>query len=263
MIVCSTRQIAYDLLKVFEEKYPEWFEERKYPIGLSVSKEDEDRLKPLPLIAMVASIGKNDPKDMYNYLGGIKNDKRSEELDLMFKNDKSNFHIVIVVDMWITGFDVPSLTFMYNDKPLQKHLLIQTISRVNRKFPGKNYGLIVDYIGIRDNMRQAMKMYGGDTSVAPSGDDIKQATDTFRDELEILKNLFYDYDLKPFLNPNCEPVERYKLLTKAAEYVFGSLEDFDYETPSGKTKRISFKTYFLNIVKKMRFAFEICQPSGE
>ena len=66
--------------------------------------------------------------------------------------------------MWITGFDVPSLTYLYNDKPLKKHLLIQTISRVNRKYLGKDYGMIIDYIGIRDNMREAMKVYGGDTS---------------------------------------------------------------------------------------------------
>ena len=64
---------------------------------------------------------------MYNYLGGVRNDKRSDDLDAAFKQEKSNFRLVIVVDMWITGFDVPSLTYMYNDKPLKKHLLIQTM----------------------------------------------------------------------------------------------------------------------------------------
>lgn len=124
---------------------------------------------------------------MYNYLGGVKNDKRSEELDAAFKQEKSNFRIVIVVDMWITGFDVPCLTYLYNDKPLKKHLLIQTISRVNRKYPGKEYGMVIDYIGIRDNMREAMKLYGGNTSVAPTSDDVEQATSVFREELEVLK----------------------------------------------------------------------------
>ena len=123
-------------------------------------------------MAMVASVGKNDPKEMYDYLGGVTNNKRSSDLDASFKEDKSNFHIVIVVDMWITGFDVPSLTLLYNDKPLQKHILIQTISRVNRKYPGKEYGMIVDYIGIRNNMRKAMKIYGGNISIAPSEDDV-------------------------------------------------------------------------------------------
>ena len=85
-------------------------------------------MKPMPFMAMVSSVGSNDEKDMYDYLGGVKNDKRSEELDAAFKQEKSNFSIVIVVDMWITGFDVPCLTYLYNDKPLKKHLLIQTIS---------------------------------------------------------------------------------------------------------------------------------------
>lgn len=263
MVVCSSRPIAYKLLKTFESKYPEWFVEKKTPDGTDVSKEELKELKAMPFIAMVASVGKNDPTEMYNYLGGVQNDKRSEDLDAMFKNDKSNFHIVIVVDMWITGFDVPSLTYMYNDKPLQKHQLIQTISRVNRKYPGKEYGLIVDYIGIRDNMRQAMKIYGGDTSVAPTEDDVKQATSSFREELEILKRLFTDYDLKPFLDPNCNPVDRYTLLAKAAEYVFKSTQELQSENSKGKSNKVSFKTYFLRTVKRMRLAFEICQPSGE
>ncbi|MFU0519785.1 type I restriction enzyme endonuclease domain-containing protein [Gardnerella swidsinskii] len=198
---------------------------------------------------------------MYNYLGGVKNDKRCEELDAAFKQEKSNFHIVIVVDMWITGFDVPSLTYLYNDKPLKKHLLIQTISRVNRKYPGKEYGMVIDYIGIRDNMREAMKVYGGDTSVAPTSDDVEQATSAFREEIEILKALFTDYDLAPFLNTKCDPVERYKLLSKAAEYVFTSAQVLQTEG-NGKTNQVSFKTYFLKSVKRMRSAFDICQPSG-
>lgn len=264
MIVCSNRKIAYQLLQKFKASYPEWFEEKKCPDNIEVSAEELKELKPMPFIAMVASVGKNDPKDMYDYLGGVKNDTRSDDFDAMFKQDKSNFHIVIVVDMWITGFDVPSLTYLYNDKPLQKHQLIQTISRVNRKYAGKEYGLIVDYIGIRNNMRQAMKLYGGDTSVAPTEDDVEQATNTFREELEILKQLFRDYDLKPFLDPNCDPVKRYTLLAKAAEYVFVSTEILNTHTNDSKgSKSVSFKTYFLKIVKRMRTAFEVCQPSGE
>ena len=182
------------------------------PDGCSAKEEELRELKQMPFIAMVASVGSNDEPEMYNYLGGVRNSKRSEELDAAFKQDKSNFHIAIVVDMWITGFDVPSLTYMYNDKPLKKHLLIQTISRVNRKHPGKDYGFIVDYIGIRDNMREAMKIYGGDNSIAPTADDVQQATDVFREELSILKDLFAGYDLAPFLDPAGDPALRYRLL---------------------------------------------------
>lgn len=262
MIVCSKREIAYNLLMIFKEKYPEWFEERKTPEYVTASDEELRKLKPMPFIAMIASVGKNDKEDMYDYLGGTSNGKRSEELDAAFKEDKSNFRIVIVVDMWITGFDVPSLTYMYNDKPLQKHQLIQTISRVNRKYPGKDHGLIVDYIGIRDNMREALKLYGGDTSIAPTEDDIEQATEAFNEMLCVLKDLFKGYDLVPFLNPEADPAERYRLLAKAAEYVFYSTQELSLEQRSAKNK-VSFKTYFLKTVKRMRTAYDICQPSGE
>mgnify|MGYP004657475179 FL=1 len=262
MVVCSKREIAYALLKQFQTKYPEWFVEKKISDGTSVTEEELRELKPMPFMAMVASVGSNDAADMYNYLGGTKNDKRSEALDAAFKQEKSNFHIAIVVDMWITGFDVPTLTYMYNDKPLQKHQLIQTISRVNRKYPGKEYGMVIDYIGIRENMREAMKMYGGKESVAPTADDVEQATAVFREELEILKALFKNYDLQPFLNPACDPLERYTLLAQAAEYVFSSTQELKYESKKGSQK-VPFKTYFLKTVKRMRMAFDICQPSGE
>ena len=263
MIVCSSRPTAYKLLQKFKDKYPEWFVEKKHPDNVSVTPEELKELKPMPYIAMVSSVGKNDESEMYNYLGGVTNDKRSSELDAAFKQEKSNFSIVIVVDMWITGFDVPALTLLYNDKPLQKHLLIQTISRVNRKYPGKEYGMIVDYIGIRDNMRQAMKVYGGGTSVAPTPDDVAQTTGIFREELEILKNLFKGYDLTPFLNPECDPIERYTLLAKAAEFVFVSTMELQINGDKGNAKKVSFKTYFLKTVKRMRSAFELCQPCGE
>ena len=264
MIVCSSRPIAYKLLQKFKDKYPEWFIEKKALDGVAVTKEELSKLKPMPFMAMVSSVGKNDPADMYNYLGGASNDSRSDTLDAMFKQPKSNFQIVIVVDMWITGFDVEPLTYLYNDKPLQKHQLIQTISRVNRKYPGKEYGLIIDYIGIRNNMREAMKVYGGNNSVAPSADDVEQATTVFREELETLKLLFKEYDLSPFLNPNCDPVKRYQLLSSAAEYVFKSTEELNHSSEDGmKTKKVSFKTYFLKVTKRMHSAYEICQPSGE
>lgn len=264
MIVCSSRPIAYELVTKFKDKYPEWFEEKKSPDGIEVSENELKELRPMPFIAMVSSVGSNDKDEMYNYLGGVKNDKRSAELDAAFKQEKSNFSIAIVVDMWITGFDVPTLTYLYNDKPLQKHLLIQTISRVNRKYPGKEYGFIIDYIGIRDNMREAMKIYGGDNSVAPSPDDVEQATSLFREELEILKRLFNGFDLSPFLNPNSDPANRYTLLAKAAEFVFASTQELHTEANGGKrVDKVTFKTYFLKSVKRMRAAYDICQPSGE
>lgn len=261
MIVCSKREIAYDLLSIFKDKYPEWFIEKKVPNNSNATPEEIKKLKKVPFMAMVASVGKNDKKEMYDYLGGTQNSKRSDELDAAFKAEKSNLSIVIVVDMWITGFDVPCLTYMYNDKPLQKHQLIQTISRVNRKYEGKDFGLIIDYIGIRDNMRQALKVYGGDTTVAPTVDDIDQATEIFHDNLSLLIDQFTNFDLAPFMDPNGSPFERYKLLSSAAEYVFYSTEELNVEGKY-RTNKVSFKTYFLKTVKRMRKAYDICQPSG-
>ena len=262
MIVCSSREIAYRLLMVFKTKYPHWFEERKTPESINATADEIRELKNVPFMAMVASVGKNDEKSMYDYLGGTQNDKRTDTLDAMFKAEKSNLSIVIVVDMWITGFDVPCLTYMYNDKPLQKHQLIQTISRVNRKYTGKEFGLIIDYIGIRDNMRQALKIYGGDTSVAPTDDDIEQATMIFYENISVLKDMFKYYDLSPFMDPDGDPFERYRLLARAAEYVFVSVEELNIEGKR-KSHKVSFKTYFLKTVKRMRKAYDICQPSGE
>ena len=264
MIVSSNRKIAYNLLLKFKEHYPEWFIERKNPEDIEATPEELKELKEVPTIAMVASVGSNDEPEMYNYLGGLKNDQRSDKFDAAFKQPKSNFRIVIVVDMWITGFDVECLTYMYNDKPLQKHSLIQTISRANRKYPDKKYGLIIDYIGIRDQMLEARKIYGGDSTLAPNEDDVEQATLLFREYLEILVNLLKGYDLTPFLDVNTDPATRYTLLAKAAEYVFASNETLNSVSKDGKkTKKVTFKTYFLKAVKRMRNAYDICQPSGE
>lgn len=265
MIVCANRKIAYDLLMKFKEHYPEWFEKRKTPKDTVVTSEELKRLSPMPTIAMVSSVGSNDPEEMYNYLGGARNDKRSDELDAAFKEPHSNFRLVIVVDMWITGFDIECLTYLYNDKPLQKHGLIQTISRVNRKYPGKEYGLVVDYIGIHDQMEEAMKMYSRKGSnIAPSDDDVEQATAIFREHLAILRELFKEYDLTPFLHTDTPDTDRYRLLARAAEYVFASTQALYTVSNDGKKKsKVSFKTYFLKEVKRMRMAYNICQPSGE
>lgn len=261
MITCANRKIAFTLLEIFRAKFPQWFELKKTPNDSRASKEELKRLTPMPFMAMVSSVSSNDKKEMYEYLGGVKNNERSAKLAAAFKDEKSNLRVVIVVDMWITGFDVPTLNFLYNDKPLQKHLLVQTISRVNRKSADKEYGMIVDYIGIRDNMREAMKVYGGEGSIAPSADDVEQATQAFRNELEILKNLFVGYDLTPFLMNDFEPTKRYELLASTAEFVFASTQMLNLQA-NNSVKKLSFKAYFLAVVKRMRMAYDLAQPSG-
>ncbi|MFN4892480.1 MAG: type I restriction endonuclease subunit R [Bacteroidota bacterium] len=258
MIVCSKRKIAYRLLQKFREQKPEWFDEKKSPDDSKLTAEELKKLSPMPTIAMVATRGKDDPKEMFDYLG----DKaRSKKLDDAFKSDNSNFRIVIVVDMWITGFDVPCLSFLYNDKPLQKQTLIQTISRVNRKYEGKEYGYIIDYIGIRDNMMEAMRKFGGET-FGPSEDDVKQALETLTIELKILSEVFVDFDITAFTDSQTTPLERLECLSSAADYIITLNDQLKLSNDKEKPKSVSAKTFFLAHVKRLRTAYDICQPSN-
>jgi len=258
MIVCSKRKIGYRLLQKFREQKPEWFEEKKSPDDSKLTAEQLKELSPMPTIAMVATRGKDDPADMFNYFG----DKaRSKKLDDAFKSENSNFRIVIVVDMWITGFDVPCLSFLYNDKPLQKQTLIQTISRVNRKYEGKEYGYIIDYIGIRDNMMEAMRKFGGET-FGPSEDDVQQALEALIIELKILSDVFVDFDITPFTDSNTSPLERLECLSSAADYIITLTEQLNLSNEKDKPKTVGVKTFFLAHVKRLRTAYDVCQPSN-
>ena len=258
MVVCSKREIGYALLQKFRKLQPDWFEERKAPEDYVVPEKEMKELVPMPTIAMVATRGKNDVKDMYDYLS---DKKRTKALENAFKQEYSNFRIVIVVDMWITGFDVPCLTYLYNDKPLQKHTLVQTVSRVNRKYPGKDFGYIIDYIGIRDNMREAMKKYGGET-FGPSEDDVQQALGALLVELELINQLFVGFNLKPFIDKNSKPLDRLECLGKASEHILTLSKMYNVAKEGKKPKKVDAKTFFFAHIKRLKTAYDICQPSN-
>ena len=258
MVVCSKREIGYALLQKFRKLQPDWFEERKAPEDYVVPEKEMKELVPMPTIAMVATRGKNDVKDMYDYLS---DKKRTKALENAFKQEYSNFRIVIVVDMWITGFDVPCLTYLYNDKPLQKHTLVQTVSRVNRKYPGKDFGYIIDYIGIRNNMMEAMKKYGGET-FGPREDDVQQALGALLVELELINQLFVGFNLKPFIDKNSKPLDRLECLGKASEHVLTLSKMYNVAKEGKKPKKVDAKTFFLAHIKRLKTAYDICQPSN-
>ena len=249
MIVFSTREIAYKFVSKLKEQRPDWFvAKRVADESQYVSPEDKAKLeqyKSLPMVNMVATRNKNDPKEMYDLLG----DKSYRQmLDLEFKKDDSNFRIAVVVDMWITGFDVPSLALLYNDKPLKRHTLIQTISRVNRVYPGKDCGLIVDYIGIRENMRKAMKEFGGGAeNPAPP---IEDTYGIFKNELSILKEMLHTFDSSAFFEGS--PIERLNCLQQAAEFVLAQ----------PKQGELAFQTIYKGHVSRLKAAFAILQPGG-
>lgn len=258
MIVCSKRQIAYRLLKKFEKLRPEWFKERKSPDDSKLPPEELRRLSPMPTIAMVATRSANDPADMWQYLG---DKKRTKQLDDAFKAEQSNFRLVIVVDMWITGFDVPCLTYLYNDKPLQKQTLVQTISRVNRNYPGKDFGYVIDYIGIHKNMMEAMRRFEGD-DFGPSDDDVAQSLEALRIELELIRQVFAGFDLTPFTSKDVKPLVHLECLSAAAEHIITMNEMLHIESEKGLPKKVDAKTFFLAHVKRLRAAYDICQPSN-
>jgi len=241
MIVCADRTLAYNLLKEIVALRPDWNKPRRSENDAALSKSQLEKLMPLEKIKLVATQGDNDEKELYD-LCGTKDYRQM--LDRQFKNNNSNFKIAIVVDMWITGFDVPSLAVMYIDKPLQKHTLIQTISRVNRVFDGKDMGLVVDYIGIKQDMLEALKKYGSPHE-SPV-DEISVALAVFRNHLALLDELLHDFDSTKFYSG--EPLERLLCLDAAAEYVQISKE---------------MESRFMSISRKMKAAYEICFPSGE
>ena len=239
MFVCSSRPIAYELYKNVLELRPEWGKIKVCDEGAVLTDKEKKEIKPMERMKMVMTRGKDDPEDMY-YLLGTKEDRK--EMDRQFKNEKSNFKIAIVVDMWLTGFDVPFLDTMYIDKPIQRHNLIQTISRVNRKFEGKNKGLIVDYIGIKKQMNLALAHYNKKDS--DIFEDIEQSIVVVKDQLDLLHKLFHKFDSSKYFKGS--PLEQLNTLNKGAEFA---------QITQDIEKR------FMYIVKRLKAAYDICSGS--
>lgn len=239
MFVCSNRLIAYELYKEIIRTRPQWAQVKTADEGAELSEREKKEIKPMPKINMVMTRGQDDPEDLYNALG-TKDDRK--ELDRQFKMAKSNFKIAIVVDMWLTGFDVPFLDTMYIDKPLQQHSLIQTISRVNRKYAGKNKGLVVDYIGIKRQMNLALKQYS--SFEGKNFEDIEESIVVVKDHLDLLEAIFHKFDSSKYFGGG--PLEKLQTLNRAAEYV-------------QITQQLERR--FMNLVKRMKAAYDICSGS--
>ena len=241
MFVCSNRSIAYEFYKNVIALRPEWNKKRLSDNESQLNQEDKRKLKPMEKIRMVMTRNKDDAKELYDTLGTNENRR---ELDRQFKIAKSNFKIAIVVDMWLTGFDVPFLDAIYIDKPVQQHSLIQTISRVNRVYEGKEVGLVVDYIGIKSNMNIALAKYGKVHS--DDFTDTNKAVTIVKDQLDLLGKLYSKFDLSPYFTGS--PLEKLKCLNNAAEYV-QLTEDLE--------KR------FMGMVKTLKSAYDLCCSSDE
>ncbi len=239
LFVCSNRDIAYRFYNNVITLRPEWNEVKIAADVSELSEEEQKKIKPMETIKMIMTRGKDDPKALYDLLGS--SDYR-KTLDSDFKNEKSNFKIAIVVDMWLTGFDVPFLDSIYIDKPIKQHNLIQTISRVNRKFEGKNKGLVVDYVGIKKQMNLALAKYSkGDED---NFEDIAKSLVVVRDYLDLLAKLFHSFDSAEYFNGTT--LAQLHTLNKAAEF-------------AQQTKDI--ETRFMGLVKRLKAAYDICAGS--
>lgn len=239
MFVCMNRYIAYDLYKILIEHRPEWAVKKVAADGVELSEKDKKELKPIEMLKLVMTRNKDDDKELFDMLG-TKDDRK--EFDRQFKNPKSNFKIAIVVDMWLTGFDVPELDTIYIDKPIQQHTLIQTISRLNRVCEGKDKGLIVDYIGIKKNMNLALKKYTNFECEEFEG--VEQCVVIVKDQLEVLGQMFHNFNSHDYFHGS--PTEQLTCLNRAVEYVQLSEE---------------LEIRFMAAVKRMKQAFNLCSSS--
>ena len=233
MFVCASREIAYKLFKEIIRLRPEWNEQA---IAEHLSEKEQKEIKPIERIKMVMTRSKDDEEILWNLLG-TKEDRK--ELDRQFKQMHSNFKIAIVVDMWLTGFDVPFLDTIYIDKPLQTHNLIQTISRVNRKFEGKDKGLVVDYIGIKKNLNHALGLFNN-TTAADDFEDLDKAVIIVKDQLDLLRQFFYQFDTTDYFKGS--PVEQLHCLNRASELVLLTEKS---------------EKFFVDVTKKLKAAYNL------
>ena len=195
MIVAPSRPIAMSIYNKLLAMRPEW----KSKVGV------------------VMTSGNNDPEDWASIIG---NKRHKDAMADKFKDDDDPLKIAIVVDMWLTGFDVPSLATMYVYKPMSGHNLMQAIARVNRVYKDKEGGLVVDYVGIASALKSAMNDYTnrdknnyGDTDIA------KTALPKFIEKLEVCRDLFHGYNYSGFLSEKATDLVRAKAISGGVNFL--------------------------------------------
>ena len=195
MIVAYSRPIAMKIYKRILEMRPDWTEK----------------------IGVVMTQGNNDPEEWREVIG---NKAHKEDLARKFKDNASPMKIAIVVDMWLTGFDVPSLATMYVYKPMAGHNLMQAIARVNRVFQDKEGGLVVDYVGIAAALKQAMRDYTARDKKNYGDPDVsKAAYPKFLEKLEVCRDLFHGFDYHGFLSG--DDLEKARIISGGVNFLLG------------------------------------------
>ena len=227
MIVCMSRRICVAMYDAVRALRPDWH------------GEDDDAGSMKVVMTGAAS-------DPLGWQDHIRNKPRLEKLATRFRDPKTPLRLVMVRDMWLTGFDAPSLHTLYVDKPMQGHGLMQAIARVNRVFGDKPGGLVVDYLGLADNLRKALATYTqaggkGDTAV-----DLDEAVQVLLEKLEVGRDFFHGYDYGKFMHGN--RMERLLVLPGALEHT--------YAKEDGRDR-------LLDLVAPMEKAFGLCGARDE
>ena len=198
MVVCMSRRICVELYREIVALRPQWHG-------------DTDELGSMKVI-MTGSA--SDPME---WQGHIRNKKRREDMALRFRAPKDPFQIVIVRDMWLTGFDAPSLHTMYVDKPMRGHGLMQAIARVNRVFKDKPGGLVVDYLGLADELKKALATDTESGGTGKTAIDQAEAVAVMLEKYEICQGLFHGFDWSRWITG--KPQERLSVLPAAQEHI--------------------------------------------
>jgi type I restriction enzyme R subunit len=222
MVVAMSRRIAIDLYKEIVALRPDWH--------------SDDLLK--GKIKVVVTGSSSDPTEWQKYIGS-KADR--ENLAKRMKNKEDELQLVIVRDMWLTGFDVPSMHTMYIDKPMQGHNLMQAIARVNRVFKDKQGGLVVDYIGIAENLKQALADYT-DSDKNTAGIDADVAAQILLEKHDVIKEMLHEHDYSKFFTGKAS--EKMQAIIETMDFVLGLRDD-------GKND-------YLKIVTEMARAYSLC-----
>ena len=196
MIVAMSRQIAVELYDAIVAIRPQWH--------------DEDPTKGVIKIIMTGSA--SDDSNMQKHLY---NKKAKQNIEKRFKDSNDGLRLVIVRDMWLTGFDAPSVHTMYIDKPMKSHNLMQAIARVNRVFKDKKGGVVVDYIGIANELKNALKTYTGAGGKGTGTVDTSEALAQMLERLDIVRGIYHGFDYSEFLT------KAHTLLAPAANHVLG------------------------------------------
>lgn len=199
MIVCMSRRICVDLYDEIIKLRPSWH--------------NDDVNKGVIKVVMTGSAA--DEERLQEHIGGK---QRRDTLAKRMKDPNDELKLVIVRDMWLTGFDVPSMHTMYIDKPMKGHTLMQAIARVNRVFKDKPGGVVVDYIGILESLKKALKQYT-DSDKENTGIDTSAAVQVMQEKLEILRAMFHGFDYSDFMGNSQK--DRMRAITGGMNFVLG------------------------------------------